>query len=176
MVRHFPVLYFPDPVILPRVGYNFVCHFPVLHFQVVLFSVAPSPLVPKWFCRTAKCVSLSCVVLRHVLRTVATSLSLSPHKGIVCQIISHRRCSIIRSVMLSQTYHAVAFVVGRAKLAALRVALQTWSHAKASSVVYHVHGIYRASAKQLQNNTLRYDTIRDAILTCARKPTWVSLI
>ena len=24
--------------------------------------------------------------------------------------------------------------------------------------------------------TIRYDTIRDAILTCARKPTWVSLI
>ena len=25
-------------------------------------------------------------------------------------------------------------------------------------------------------DTIRYDTIRDAILTCARKPTWVSLI
>ena len=25
-------------------------------------------------------------------------------------------------------------------------------------------------------NTIRYDTIRDAILTCARKPTWVGLI
>ena len=38
MVRHFPVLHFPDPVILPRVGYNFVRHFPVMHFQVVLFQ------------------------------------------------------------------------------------------------------------------------------------------
>jgi len=28
----------------------------------------------------------------------------------------------------------------------------------------------------LFNNTTRYDTIRDAILTCARKPTQVSLI
>ena len=26
------------------------------------------------------------------------------------------------------------------------------------------------------NSSLRYDTIRDAILACARKPTWVSLI
>jgi len=26
------------------------------------------------------------------------------------------------------------------------------------------------------NTTIRYDTIRDAILTCARKPTWVGLI
>jgi len=26
------------------------------------------------------------------------------------------------------------------------------------------------------HDTIRYDTIRDAILTCARKPTWVSLI
>jgi len=25
-------------------------------------------------------------------------------------------------------------------------------------------------------DTIRYDTIRDAILTCARKPTWVGLI
>ena len=28
----------------------------------------------------------------------------------------------------------------------------------------------------ITNDTIRYDTIRDAILTCARKPTWVSLI
>ena len=28
----------------------------------------------------------------------------------------------------------------------------------------------------LRPSMLRYDTIRDAILTCARKPTWVSLI
>jgi len=25
-------------------------------------------------------------------------------------------------------------------------------------------------------DTIRYDTIRDAILTCARKPTWIGLI
>ena len=30
--------------------------------------------------------------------------------------------------------------------------------------------------KNRSNDTIRYDTIRDAILTCARKPTWVSLI
>ena len=29
---------------------------------------------------------------------------------------------------------------------------------------------------QPHRDTIRYDTIRDAILTCARKPTWVSLI
>ena len=28
----------------------------------------------------------------------------------------------------------------------------------------------------IEKITIRYDTIRDAILTCARKPTWVSLI
>ena len=31
-------------------------------------------------------------------------------------------------------------------------------------------------ASHRQPTTIRYDTIRDAILTCARKPTWVSLI
>ena len=33
-----------------------------------------------------------------------------------------------------------------------------------------VVAVYRAAMRR------RYDTIRDAILTCARKPTWVSLI
>ena len=34
MVRHFPVLHFPDPAIPCEV----VRHFPVLHFQVVHFQ------------------------------------------------------------------------------------------------------------------------------------------
>ena len=34
MVRHFPVLHFPDPAIPCEV----VCQFPVLHFQVVHFQ------------------------------------------------------------------------------------------------------------------------------------------
>ena len=32
------------------------------------------------------------------------------------------------------------------------------------------------SARRQWHTRIRYDTIRDAILTCARKPTWVSLI
>jgi len=32
------------------------------------------------------------------------------------------------------------------------------------------------TANHVRYDTIRYDTIRDAILTCARKPTWVSLI
>ena len=33
-----------------------------------------------------------------------------------------------------------------------------------------------ANAKVMIYDTIRYDTIRDAILTCARKPTWLGLI
>jgi len=37
MVRHFPVLHFPDPAI----PWEVVRHFPVLHFQVVHFQSPP---------------------------------------------------------------------------------------------------------------------------------------
>jgi len=43
-------------------------------------------------------------------------------------------------------------------------------------VVYLCCIMQCCSARQLVSCTIRYDTIRDVILTCARKPTWVSLI
>ena len=44
-----------------------------------------------------------------------------------------------------------------------------------SSQIIHWGCLWASAVWQL-DSLIRYDTIRDAVLTCARKPTWVSLI
>ena len=51
--------------------------------------------------------------------------------------------------------------------------LSTESPATLEATTAPVARGWRAAARQ---GTIRYDTIRDAILTCARKPTWIGLI
>ena len=50
------------------------------------------------------------------------------------------------------------------KLRRLTASLSLWAYNNTIRAMQHVARV------------IRYDTIRDAILTCARKPTWVSLI
>ena len=54
--------------------------------------------------------------------------------------------------------------------------MQRRSTGLSSRVVSASDGGVRGSRFESRRWQLRYDTIRDAILTCARKPTWVGLI
>jgi len=51
-----------------------------------------------------------------------------------------------------------------------------WSHQYQHKVSFTCHRLGRCFRFLYIYDTIRYDTIRDAILTCARKPTWVSWI
>ena len=53
---------------------------------------------------------------------------------------------------------------------------QEWKRAGTELNAIGLQGGAENDGHEIARHAIRYDTIRDAILTCARKPTWVSLI
>jgi len=53
-----------------------------------------------------------------------------------------------------------------------------WSLKQSQKAACRIHSLLHTNAyyTRFHGNTIRYNTIPDAILTCAQKPTWVSLI
>ena len=76
---------------------------------------------------------------------------------------------------VGDTYHHARFHPDRSVLHGCRFsACMIWHHLDPVLTGYKFS--HESGGTNYRASTIRYDRIRDAILTCARKPTWVGLI